>query len=54
MEHLRFSPETARQALLSETSVSQLPGHQPEQLSLLTGASWIPGNKRAVIQEAGL
>ncbi len=56
MEYLRFSPETARRSLLSETAVSQLPGHQPEQLSLLDGAAWMPsGQTRSHrIQEAGL
>ena len=55
MEHLRFSPETARRALLSETSAAQLPGHQPEQLSMLSNASWISaGSPLSGIQEAGL
>ena len=34
MEGLKFSDRTARFALLSEQSAAQLPGYQPEQLSL--------------------
>lgn len=41
MEHLRFSPETARLALSSERSALELPGHQPEQLNLLEQAKWM-------------
>ena len=34
MEHLRFSPESARLILSGERVADELPGHRPEQLSL--------------------
>jgi putative DNA modification/repair radical SAM protein len=34
MDYLKFSPETARLALSSERSAAELPGHQPEQLTM--------------------
>ena len=39
MEGLRFSDRTARMALLSERSPAELPGHQPEQLTLFPDPS---------------
>ena len=42
MPYLRFSPETARRALIGE--MPALAGETPEQLSLLPGAKWMKGS----------